>query len=105
MTQTDPFSLRADAPEGEADLRGALSPREFADFTHAAAAATAAEPPLHLVAYFYRGRFAAYEVIEPTRRTYGPDRFEWRSFALSSLTQEIALARKCDNGDDCAAWF
>ena len=106
MTQIDPFSLKANAPEGVQDLRSILTPREFADFGHAASAATITEPPVHLVAYFYRGAFAAYEVIEPTRRLYGsPGRFEWRTFPISQLHQAIALARKCDNGDDCAAWY
>jgi hypothetical protein len=106
MTQIDPFSLKANAPEGEQDLHSILTPREFADFGHAASAATITEPPVHLIAYFYRGTFAAYEVIEPTRRQDGsPDRFEWRSFPLSQLQHAIALARRCDNGDDCAAWY
>lgn len=103
-TEVDPYTLRPGPDQTE--LREVLSPREYGDFTHAALVATVAETPIHVIAYFYRGTFAAYEVLEPSRRTYGsPDRFEWRSFKLGQLQSTIAKARNCDNGEDCAAWF
>jgi len=103
-TQEDPYTLRPGPDQTE--LREVLSPREYSDFTHAALVATVAEAPIHVVAYFYRGAFAAYEVLEPSRRSYGsPDRFEWRSFRLTELQRTMAKARNCDNGEDCAAWF
>lgn len=104
-TALDPYSLRPDQATGRGDLIDVLSPREYRDFLHAAPVATIAEEPLHIVAYFYRGSIAAYEVLEPAKRKYGaPDRFEWRSFPHAQLAAAMKAARSCDNGPDCAAW-
>ena len=106
ITSNDPFSLQQRAVDSERELRRLLSPREYSDFAHAAAIATVNEAPVRLTAHFYRGSFAGYEVLEPSVRSRGtPDRFEWRSFTLSELPHAIALARQCNNGEDCAAWF
>jgi hypothetical protein len=106
MTQVDPYSLQPAKASGRFDLVDVLSVAEYGDFQKAAALTPIPEPPRHLVAYFYRGRLAAYEVLEPVRRTYGsPDRFEWRSFPLTQLDAAMKAARACDNGEDCAAWF
>jgi len=103
-TQEDPYSLRP-GPD-QAELHDVLSPSEYRDLTRAALVATVAETPIHVTAYFYRGALAAYEVLEPSRRSYGPlERFEWRAFKLSELQRTIARARNCDNGEDCSAWF
>lgn len=106
FTEIDPYSFRPSDAAGSADLRDALSPREYADFRAAASATTVEQTPLHALAHFYRGKFAAYEVIEPdVRRRVRVDRFEWRSFALNQLGRAVAAARNCNNGEDCAAWF
>jgi len=92
--------------DSERDLGALLSPREYSDLVRAEAIATVNEAPLHLTAHFYRGTFAGYEVLEPSVRSRGkPDRFEWRSFTLSELPHAIALARQCNDGEDCSAWF
>lgn len=104
-TTLDPYSLQAGQATGRADLLDVLSPREYADFEHAAPIATIPEVPLHLLTHFYRGAIAAYEVIEPVKRKYGaPDPFEWRAFPRAQLASAIKAARACDNGPDCAAW-
>jgi hypothetical protein len=106
VTGIDPYGFRPGQPGAEHALRDALTTREYADFTGARVKATVTESPLHLVATFYRGKFAAYEVLEPQRRTVGvQDRFEWRSFAVAQLADAIERAQSCDNGEDCAAWF
>jgi hypothetical protein len=104
-TQLDPYSLRPGQATGREDLVDVLSPREYNDYQRAASIAAIAEEPLHTIAYFYRGTFAAYETIEPSKRAYGsPDRFEWRSFPRAQLAAAMKAARACDNGPDCAAW-
>ena len=104
-TTLDPYSLQAGQATGRADLLDVLSPREYADYERAAAVATIAEEPLHLVTHFYRGAIAAYEVIEPLKRKYGaPDPFEWRAFPREQLAAAMKAARACDNGPSCAAW-
>lgn len=106
VTDIDPYSLRPSQATGHRDLREVLSARELSDFLQAAALKPIEEPPLHLRAFFYRGRYAAYEVLEPQTRTPGvQNRFEWRSFALSQLGAIMKAARSCDNGPDCAAWY
>lgn len=106
VTGTDPYSLRAGQSSGSAGLRDVLSAREFSDFLHAAALHPIEEKPLHLMAYFYRGKYAAYEVLEPQPHRQGlQNRFEWRSFAISELDAAMRAARSCDNGPDCAAWY
>ncbi len=106
VTDMDPYSLRPGQSTGRTDLGDVLSPRELLDFSRAAAAGTIEEKPAHLVAFFYRGRFAAYEVLEPQPRRAGlQNRFEWRSFELSELDAVMKAARSCDNGPDCAAWY
>lgn len=105
MTQSDPFSLMPGASEGQHDLASVLTQREYRDFTNAAAVARVDERPARTIAHFFRGRYAAYEVLEPaTRIRGGEDRFEWRSFPVSELTHAIVRAKACDNGDDCAAF-
>lgn len=106
VTDVDPYSLRPGQSTGRLDLGDVLSPRELSDFSRAASLVTIEEKPLHLVAYFYRGKFAAYEVLEPQPRRQGlQNRFEWRSFELSQLNAVMKAARSCDNGPDCAAWY
>lgn len=106
VTGVDPFSFRPGQQSGASDLTGALSAREYADFLHAAALAPIDEKPLHLIAYFYRGARAAYEVLEPAEKRYGvQSRYEWRSFPLAQLNSLMKAARSCDNGPDCAAWY
>jgi hypothetical protein len=106
FTDMDPYSLRPGQSTGRTDLGDVLSPRELLDFSHAAAVATIEEKPVHVVAFFYRGRFAAYQVLEPQPRHPGvQNRFEWRSFALSELDAVMKAARSCDNGPDCATWY
>lgn len=106
VTGADPYSLRQGQSTGHDDLRDVLSPRELSDFSRAAALPRIEERPLHLMAFFYRGKHAAYEVLEPQPRRQGlQNRFEWRSFALSELNALMKSARSCDNGPDCAAWY
>ena len=106
VTGMDPYSLRAGQQTGRADLGDVLSPRELFDFSRAAALTPIEEKPLHLMAYFYRGRFAAYEVLEPQpHRQQSQNRYEWRSFALSELNAVMKAARSCNNGPDCATWY
>lgn len=103
LTQTDPFSLLPLASSN--DLTRVLSPREYRDYRFAQPAAVVEQRPLRLIVHFYRGRFAAYEVLEPSVRSRaGQDRFEWRSFSLTELGHAIAAARACNNGADCAAF-
>jgi hypothetical protein len=106
VTAVDPYSLEPEQRSGRNDLVDVLTKREYDDFTEAAAMAPITEVPLHLVARFYRGQYAGYEVLEPVKRTQiSADRFEWRSFPLSQLSSFMKAARGCDNGEDCAAWF
>lgn len=105
VTGADPYSLRQGQSTGYNDLRDVLSPREYLDFSRAAAVSRIAEKPLQLTAFFYRGKHAAYEVLEPQPRRQGMNRFEWRSFALAELNVVMKAARSCDNGPDCAAWY
>lgn len=106
VTGIDPYGFRPNEPGAQHALRDVLTAREYADFMSSAAIATVPEVPLHVIATFYRGKFAAYEVLEPERRSLGiQDRFEWRSFALAQLADAIKRAKNCDNGEDCAAWF
>jgi hypothetical protein len=105
ITAMDPYSLRAGQSSGRADLRAVLSVRELSDFSRAGALNPISEKPLKVTAYFYRGAFAAYEVLEPRERRSGQNRFEWRSFPLSQLNAVMKAARSCDNGPDCAAWY
>jgi len=106
VTAMNPYSLRPGQATGRADLGDVLSPRELIDFSSSAGHGKIEEKPLHLLAYFYRGAFAAYEVLEPQTRSAGPQgRFEWRSFPLSQLDAVMKAARSCNNGPDCATWY
>jgi hypothetical protein len=94
ITALDPYSLRPGQGTGNPDLADVLSPRERADFVQGAFAGKVSEAPLHVTAYFYRGKFAAYEVLEPAKRKSGaPDQFEWRSFPLRQLDAVMKAAR------------
>jgi hypothetical protein len=106
ITAVDPFSLRPRQATNTSEFAEVLSPRENSDFIHAAGLAPIIEAPLHIIAYFYRGKYAAYEVLEPQARRYGVRaRFEWRGFPLAELNAAMKAARSCDNGPDCAAWY
>lgn len=83
ITGIDPYGLQPNDAGAQHGLRDVITPREYADYSGASFVGKVTETPLHLYAYFYRGRFAAYEVLEPQRRSVGVlDRFEWRSFPL-----------------------